>query len=130
MVFDCGICVFHCNFIVNGVTCFLGSTEKHLQVHHVVDDDGELFGVTVSAPGTDTSNFGIVTGNEAFGTLQHYIFVRTFSSEFPSLTKTIVHHETEIVSTGIPFGIFYEPGETDGLLAPITIVGIVIYLPQ
>ena len=130
MVLHCCIGVVDGNLPVDGVAGLPGGPEQHLQVHQIVDDDGELPLVAVVVPRTDALYLLVVAGYQRPGALQHYIFVGTFAGQLIGFAEAVVHHETEVVGAFVPFGFFYHPGVADGLLTPEVIVRVGIHLPQ
>ena len=130
MIFQGGIGMVHGYIPINGVSGKLGGTEQHLQVHHVVYDDGIAPYLTVVVPGTDAFHLRAVAGHQSLGTLQHYVQVRTFTGQLVGFSEAVVHHKAEVVRAPVPLGLFNGPRPGDGSLTPVIIMRIGIHLPQ
>ena len=109
--------------LVAHVTCLSGHEAEHLQVHHVVDDDGVL-PAGIRLPRLDDAQLLVPAGEQALRAFIDHVEVVLVARQAVALAEAAVEHEAQVVGVGHPLGRLHAVGIHLGQTAQLLVLAL------
>ena len=128
VVFHSGLCMLYSHILILLISCQLIYVEQQVQVHHIVNDYGEV--PRTEVPRAYTTDFRVETGAQIIRCFYEYGFNGVVRGEAESIAIAAIHHEAHVMGT---FQLTYrvqDVGIFDGAFFQLFIAGQFIGIPK
>ena len=101
-----GLGMLLCNLLITTVRELTGHEAEHLEVHHVVNDDG-ILPTGIAIPRLNDTGLLAPTCQQTLGALIDHVEVMLIACKAIALSEAAIEHEAQVVGVGHLFGGFH-----------------------